>query len=373
MKMKLLGAVLLSICFALLGLASGGIPVLSADTVPAGLSLTASPEPTATAAPVPSPEPSPAAQPSPSPTAEPAPISSPPPASPEPTPEDPWVPDVQVVPTTITWEDPIKNETSYEVDGRALMDQPPPISLPEDGPQILIIHTHGTEAYTPDGADQYESGEGWRTDDPAHTVVRVGQALAEALQAQGLRVLHDENLYDLPSYNGSYANSEAAIRRHLAEHPDIAMVIDLHRDALGDDETVYKTVVSRSDPSVAQIMLVVGTDVNLLARLISAEARGEPYSGQVAVGAVVLNRMEHPSFPSTMSGVIYQRGAFSCLDDGQFDKPVAESAYRAARDALNGWDPSGGAIYYFNPATATSQWIWSRPYLLTIGKHRFCK
>ena len=114
-------------------------------------------------------------------------------------------------------------------------------------------------------------------------------------------------------------------------------------------------------------------DVNLLARLISAEARGEPYSGQVAVGAVVLNRMEHPSFPSTMSGVIYQKGAFSCLDDGQFDKPVAESAYRAARDALNGWDPSGGAIYYFNPATATSQWIWSRPYLLTIGKHRFCK
>ncbi len=114
------------------------------------------------------------------------------------------------------------------------------------------------------------------------------------------------------------------------------------------------------------------SDVNLLARLISAEARGEPYSGQVAVGAVVLNRIEHPSFPNTLSGVIYQRGAFSCLDDGQFDQPVAESAYRAARDALNGWDPSGGAIYYFNPATATSSWIWSRPYLTTIGKHRFC-
>ena len=113
-------------------------------------------------------------------------------------------------------------------------------------------------------------------------------------------------------------------------------------------------------------------DVNLLARLISAEARGEPYSGQVAVGAVVLNRIEHPSFPNTLSGVIYQRGAFSCLDDGKFDEPVAESAYRAARDALNGWDPSGGAIYYFNPATATSSWIWSRPYMTTIGKHRFC-
>ena len=115
-----------------------------------------------------------------------------------------------------------------------------------------------------------------------------------------------------------------------------------------------------------------GGDVALLARLISAEARGEPYVGQVAVGAVVLNRMKHPSFPNTMSGVIYQPGAFSCLQDGQFNRPVADSCYRAARDALNGWDPSGGAIYYFNPATATSKWIWSRPLLVVIGKHRFC-
>lgn len=113
-------------------------------------------------------------------------------------------------------------------------------------------------------------------------------------------------------------------------------------------------------------------DIDLLARLISAEARGEPYSGQVAVGAVVLNRIKHPSFPGTLSGVIYQSGAFSCLNDGQFYEPVAESAYSAARDALNGWDPSGGAIYYFNPATATNGWIWSRPLIVTIGKHRFC-
>ncbi len=113
-------------------------------------------------------------------------------------------------------------------------------------------------------------------------------------------------------------------------------------------------------------------DVALLARLISAEARGEPYNGQVAVGAVVLNRMKHPSFPNTMSGVIYQPGAFSCIADGQFNQPVADSCYRAARDAMNGWDPSGGAIYYFNPATATSKWIWSRPLLIVIGKHRFC-
>lgn len=113
-------------------------------------------------------------------------------------------------------------------------------------------------------------------------------------------------------------------------------------------------------------------DLALLARLISAEARGEPYTGQVAVGAVVMNRVEHPSFPNSISGVIYQPGAFSCLQDGQWDEPVADSAYRAAREALAGADPTGGAIYYFNPQTATREWIWSRPEILTIGNHRFC-
>jgi len=114
------------------------------------------------------------------------------------------------------------------------------------------------------------------------------------------------------------------------------------------------------------------SDYNLLARLISAEARGEPYSGQVAVGAVVLNRIEHPSFPDTIATVIYQNGAFTCLTDGQFNQPVSDSAYRAARDALNGLDPCGGAIYYFNPNTATNAWIWSRPLIKVIGIHRFC-
>ncbi len=114
-------------------------------------------------------------------------------------------------------------------------------------------------------------------------------------------------------------------------------------------------------------------DYELLARTISAEARGEAYLGQVAVGAVILNRIEHPSFPDTLSGVIYQRGAFSCLDDGQFYEPIADSAYSAARDAINGLDPSGGAIYYYNPTTATNKWIFSRPVITTIGKHRFCE
>ena len=117
---------------------------------------------------------------------------------------------------------------------------------------------------------------------------------------------------------------------------------------------------------------VSSSEVDLLARVISAEARGEPYSGQVAVGAVILNRVEHPSFPSTISGVVYQPGAFTCMVDGQFNEPVADSAVRAAQDALNGVDPSGGAIYYFNPTTATSAWIWSRPLITIIGNHRFC-
>lgn len=113
-------------------------------------------------------------------------------------------------------------------------------------------------------------------------------------------------------------------------------------------------------------------DISLLARIISAEARGEPYEGQVAVGAVILNRIEHPSFPNTLAGVIYQPGAFSCLNDGGVNAAVADSAYRAARDAINGSDPSGGAIYYYNPEKATSKWIFSRPVITVIGKHRFC-
>ncbi len=115
------------------------------------------------------------------------------------------------------------------------------------------------------------------------------------------------------------------------------------------------------------------SNLNLLARIINGEARGESYEGQVAVGAVVLNRVKHSSFPNTIAGVIYQNGAFTAVNDGQINKPVESSCYNAARDALNGWDPSGGAIYYYNPQTATSSWIWSRPVIKQIGKHVFCK
>lgn len=116
------------------------------------------------------------------------------------------------------------------------------------------------------------------------------------------------------------------------------------------------------------------SDVQLLARAINGEARGEPYEGQVAVGAVILNRVKSPKFPNTIAGVIYEPGAFTAVSDGQINVAISEGStvVKAARDALNGWDPSGGAIYYFNPATATNKWIWSRPLIKTIGKHRFC-
>lgn len=116
-----------------------------------------------------------------------------------------------------------------------------------------------------------------------------------------------------------------------------------------------------------------GADEALLARVISAEAKGESYTGQVAVGAVVLNRVEHPSFPKTVAGVVYQPGAFSSVDDGQINNPVSETSKKAAKDALNGWDPSGGAIYFYNPAKSTSKWIFSRPTITTIGNHIFAK
>ncbi len=161
--------------------------------------------------------------------------------------------------------------------------------------------------------------------------------------------------------DGIYGSAtEAAVKKYQQR-------FGLKADGMAGPQTLAYMGISGGSASQS-----ASGDVALLARLISAEARGEPYIGQVAVGAVVLNRMEHPSFPNTMSGVIYQSGAFTCIDDGQFNEPVADSAYRAARDALNGWDPSGGAIYYFNPATATSKWIWSRPLITVIGKHRFC-
>lgn len=142
----------------------------------------------------------------------------------------------------------------------------------------------------------------------------------------------------------------------------------LAADGIAGEQTLRKMGISSGSGQGG----FSSSDVDLLAKIISAESRGEPYQGQVAVGAVILNRIEHPSFPNTLAGVIYQPGAFSCLYDGGVNAPVADSAYRAARDAINGNDPSGGAVYYYNPAKSTNKWIFSRPVITVIGSHRFC-
>jgi len=117
------------------------------------------------------------------------------------------------------------------------------------------------------------------------------------------------------------------------------------------------------------------SDEQLIARAINGEARGEPYEGQVAVGAVILNRVASPEFPNTVAGVIYQPGAFTAVSDGQINVPIDpdSTVVKAARDAINGWDPTGGSLYYWNPQTATSKWIWSRKVIKVIGKHYFGK
>lgn len=167
-------------------------------------------------------------------------------------------------------------------------------------------------------------------------------------------------------YNGSIDgiygyNTYLAVRKFQSKN-------GLRVDGVVGDRTLQALGINSGSQTTTS-----SRDVDLLARLINGEARGEPYEGQVAVGAVVLNRTRNPKFPSTVAGVIYQPGAFTAVVDGQINARIEQNSINAARDALNGWDPSGGAIYYFNPSTATSSWIWSRPLIKVIGKHRFCK
>ena len=172
------------------------------------------------------------------------------------------------------------------------------------------------------------------------------------LQAKGYYTIAVDGIYGTKTYN--------AVKQFQKDNR-------LSVDGIAGPQTLKALGITSSGNSGYS-----SSDYNLLARMISAEARGESYTGQVAVGAVILNRVRHPSFPNTIAGVIYQPGAFTALSDGQFNKPVADSSYKAAQDALNGWDPTGGCIYYYNPATATSSWIWSRPVVTRIGKHDFC-
>ena len=140
-----------------------------------------------------------------------------------------------------------------------------------------------------------------------------------------------------------------------------------------DGQVGKKTAAAMGVPLTGTISasLYRESELSLLARLVSGEARGEPYIGQVAVAAVVLNRVRSDAFPDTISGVIFQPGAFDAVWDGQFDMEPTASCIRAARDAMNGWDPTGGCTYYYNPATATNEWIWTRAVQLTIGRHAF--
>lgn len=147
----------------------------------------------------------------------------------------------------------------------------------------------------------------------------------------------------------------------------------LTADGIAGAKTLAAMGINSASNSSGSSNLNSQANINLLAHLIYGEARGEPYKGMVAVAAVALNRIDSPNFPSTVAGVVYQKGAFTAVDDGQINLTPDQTAYNAARDALNGWDPTGGALYYFNPNTATNKWIWSRPLTVVIGKHRFCK
>lgn len=144
-------------------------------------------------------------------------------------------------------------------------------------------------------------------------------------------------------------------------------------DGIAGSATLKAMGITSSGTSSSGSSTSNSTDLNLLARLIHGEARGESYTGKVAVGAVVLNRVKSSKFPNTIAGVIYQSGAFDAVKDGQINLSPDSTSIKAAQDALNGWDPTNGCIYYFNPNTATNKWIWSKTIVKTIGKHHFCK
>lgn len=190
------------------------------------------------------------------------------------------------------------------------------------------------------------------------TYSRTGSSGTEVEEIQ--RVLKERGLFngEITGYYGE--QTRQAVTKFQRQQ-------GLKQSGIADEATLKRLGIT-----IGVVPEATDANINLLARIISAEGRGESYVGQVAIGAVICNRIEHPSFPDTLAGVIYQNGAFTALSDGQFNQPVTESAYSAARDALAGWDPTGGAIYYYNPAKTSNRFIYSRPVIAVIGDHRFC-
>ncbi|MBE5821180.1 MAG: spore cortex-lytic enzyme [Clostridiales bacterium] len=191
------------------------------------------------------------------------------------------------------------------------------------------------------------------------TLSKIGSRGEEVKQIQ--KLLKGYGVYN-GSIDGIYGSKTAQAVKVFQRYNGLTA------DGIAGPQTLKKMGIATNTNNTSN-----SNNVNLLARLVYGEARGEPYTGQVAVAAVVLNRVKSSSFPNSISGVIYQSGAFDAVSDGQINMTPNQTAINAATDAINGWDPSYGSIYYFNPATATNKWIWSRPHTITIGKHRFCK
>lgn len=168
----------------------------------------------------------------------------------------------EILETTIQGGLSIKNETSYQVDAAELLAGGPGLVLPLGEPQILIMHTHGSEAYTQAGLDRYESSDNNRTEDTQYNIVRIGDELTKLFEKAGLNVLHDREIYDYPSYTGSYTRSGEAVAEYLRKYPSIVMVLDVHRDALGADGVIYKTIAEEDGVCASQIMMLVGSDAS---------------------------------------------------------------------------------------------------------------
>lgn len=198
-------------------------------------------------------------------------------------------------------------------------------------------------------------------EESSYTLSKLGSTGDEVKKVQN-------KLKELGYYKGSVdgiygSNTQAAVKAFQRN-------CGITADGVAGPKTLLYLGLGSSSSSGSNVYS--DSEIELLAKVISAEARGESYEGQVAVGAVILNRVVHPSFPNTLSSVIYQKGAFSCVNDSNWYAPVADSAKRAAIDAMNGWDPSGGAVYYFNPKKTNDAFMHSRPVIKVIGNHTFC-